>query len=50
VRVHYLWEWLEKRQSPPDNWLVYENPPGPLSDVAKKLGSPLAPPGDAADL
>jgi hypothetical protein len=50
VRIHYLWEWLSKRQSPPDNWFLYEDPPGPVTELAKKLGYPIAPPTDAADL
>ena len=49
VRVHYLWEWLAKRQDPPDHWFIYENPPGPLSEMAKEAGYPVAP-ADSQDL
>ena len=50
VRVHYLWEWVNKRQSPPDNWFIYEDPPGEMTELAKNLGYPVAPPAEAADL
>jgi hypothetical protein len=50
VRLHYLWEWLDRRQSPPDNWFIYENPPGPMTETARQLGYPPAPPGDSSDL
>jgi hypothetical protein len=50
VRLHYLWEWLATRQSPPDNWFIFEKPPGPLTEVARQLGYPVAPPVDSSDL
>lgn len=50
VRVHYLWEGLATRQNPPDNWFIFEKPHGPLSEEAKRLGYPVRPPSDAADL
>ena len=50
VRVHYLWEWVNKRQSPPDNWFIYEDPPGEMTELAKSLGYPVAPPTDVSDL
>jgi hypothetical protein len=31
IRLHYLWEWTANRQNPPDNQLVYEDPPGELT-------------------
>lgn len=50
VRVHYLWENLSKRQNPPDHWFIYEEPPGELTEQARKLGYPVPPPSDTADL
>ncbi len=49
VRLHYLWESTLKRQSPPDNWLIYENPPGPIGEMARAAGAQPIPPVDRSD-
>lgn len=49
VRLHYLWEWTAKRQSPPTNRLVYENPPGPLTEQSKALPQSPAEPAERSD-
>jgi Vitamin K-dependent gamma-carboxylase len=38
LSIHYLWERVADRQSPPGNWLLYEYPPGPFTEAARKLG------------
>jgi hypothetical protein len=35
VRLHYLWEWTAKRQNPPGNQLIFEDPPGPLTEQSR---------------
>ncbi len=49
IRIHYLWEWLAARQSPPDNWLVYENPPGPLTAQLQLRAPAPRPPLEASE-
>ncbi len=49
IRIHYLWEWLATRQSPPDNWLVYENPPGPITAQLQLRAPAPKPPTEKSD-
>ena len=49
IRLHYLWEWLATRQSPPDNWLVYESPPGPLTAELQQRAPAPKPPTEKSD-
>jgi hypothetical protein len=37
VRLHYLWEWTAKRQTPPGNQLIFEEPPGPMTEVSRRV-------------
>jgi hypothetical protein len=49
IRLHYLWEWTAKRQKPPDNQLVYETPPGAMTEQWKKLRATPVDPGERGD-
>lgn len=49
VRLHYLWEWTAKRQSPPDNALLYEDPPGKISAMLEKRKLKPIEPAESGD-
>jgi hypothetical protein len=49
VRVHFLWERTNDRKPIPNNWLVYEEPPGPLSEEVKRLTKSAEPPLEQTD-
>lgn len=34
VRIHYVFERVANRTPPPTNWLIFEDPPGPIGEMA----------------
>lgn len=45
IRLHYLWEATARRQSPPGNQLIYEDPEGPMTAQFRSISKPT----DAAE-